>query len=159
MVYTDVKCLRINFIDIILEMNFLYLATVISVVHLSIQSDLVSYNVKTQSICSETGVLRPTRDCRWHADLDVMAAEEVLGNGCRIIAFKLQWFSGSWSGWFVVGVNDIDIKFNKYASTCYKGRLRTVVSRNTMRRWWSYFYDHNHKYIKCCPRKNSFVIG
>ena len=79
MVYTDLKCLRINFVDIILEMNFLYLATVISVAHLSIQSDLVSYNVKTQSICSETGVLRPTRDCRWHADLDVMAAEEMDG--------------------------------------------------------------------------------
>lgn len=158
MVFSDVNCLRVTFIYNFLEMSLLYLTTLISLVHLSIQSDRVSYNVKTQSICSETGVLRATRDCGWHADLVVMAAEEILGNGCRIIAFKLQWFSGSWPGWFVVGVNEIDIKFNKYARTCYKGKLRTVVSRNTMRRWWSYFYDHNHKYIKCCPRQNSLVL-
>ena len=114
--------------------------------------------MKTQSICSETTVLWP-RECRWHEDLDVMAAEEILGNECRIIAFKLQWFSGSWSDWFVVGVNDIDIKFNKYGRTCYEGKLRTVVSRDSIRRWWPYFYDHNYKYIKCCALQNSFVVG
>ena len=107
--------------------------------------------MKTQSICSETTVLWP-RDCRWHEDLDVMAAKKILGSECRIIIFKLQWFSGSWSDWFVDGVNNIDIKFNKYGRTCY-------VSRDSIRRWWPYFYDHNYKYIKCCALQNSFVVG
>ena len=53
MVFSDVNCLRVTFIYNFLEMSLLYLTTLISLVHLSIQSDRVSYNVKTQSICSE----------------------------------------------------------------------------------------------------------
>ena len=100
-------------------------------------SDLVKHVTNTQSICTEV-YSRRTRDCRWHADLDVYADQEIL-NGCHVIAFKLRWFSGSWSRWFVVGVNDIDGKVNLGYRRCNGG----YTKHNTMRRWWSYFYDHD----------------
>ena len=52
-----------------------------------------------------------------------------------VVAYKIQWFGGSWSGWYVTGVNDIDWKYN--------------TIENDMRRMWSYFNDHNHQYIIC----------
>nr|XP_047127226.1 uncharacterized protein LOC124808245 [Hydra vulgaris] len=101
-------------------------------------------HVQKQSVCTEVSS-PPTKDCRWHANLDVYADSIILG-GCTVVAFKLQWFSGAWSDWFVKGVNDIDVKVNiNPIPAC-----STPVLKNTMRRWWSYFYDHNHKYIKCC---------
>jgi hypothetical protein len=63
----------------------------------------------------------------------------------KIAAYKIRWFNGKWSGWYVPGVNDLDGKINMAAPTCgifpKKG--------NTMRRVWSYFYDHVHTYILC----------
>lgn len=114
-------------------------------------SDKIIY-VQTQSGCTEVSS-KPTRDCRWHADLDYFTDQEI--TGCKIIAYKIQWFSGSWSNWFVTGINDIDGKINLYQRQCNNG----IIQAKSMRRWWSYFYDHNHRYIKCCARKPLFVIG
>ena len=74
-----------------------------------------------------------TYDDRWKQGLDTNVDQIVEGG--EIAAYQLQWFNGSWSGWFVPGVNDIDIKYNTRDST--------------MRRMWAYFYDHTHKYILC----------
>jgi len=57
---------------------------------------------------------------------------QVLGG--KIYAYKIQWFNGSWSGWYIPGVNDIDYKKNL---------------NGTLRRMWSYFYDHSFLYIIC----------
>ena len=62
----------------------------------------------------------------------------------RIIAYKLQWFSGSWSSWFVPGMNDYDSKFNIYGRSCSE-----PFPANGLRKAWAYFYDHNHKIIIC----------
>ena len=53
----------------------------------------------------------------------------------RVIAYKLRWFNGSWSGWYVPGYNDMDMKKN--------------VAANTLRRKWSYFQDHQHQVVIC----------
>ncbi len=55
----------------------------------------------------------------------------------RIIAYKLRWFNGNWSEWFVPGVTDLDWKFS------------VVGGKKQVRRMWSYFNDHVHTYIIC----------
>ncbi|XP_041346991.1 uncharacterized protein LOC121366720 [Gigantopelta aegis] len=111
-----------------------------SVSRVSAVSDHVSY-VMSQGKCKEV-TERATRDCRWPAGLYPFVDQLVKGG--RIIAYKIRWFSGSWSGWYVPGVNDIDGKFNPSSRSCSLPYLR-----NSMRRMWSYFYDHTHKYIIC----------
>ena len=106
-------------------------------------SDLVLHS-QQQSVCTEIKSA-PTKDCRWHANLDVYADSIILG-GCSVVAYKLQWFNGAWSDWFVKGVNDVDVKVNLVA----QAKCGTPIVSNSMRRWWSYFYDHSHTYIKCC---------
>ena len=55
----------------------------------------------------------------------------------RIIAYKIRWFSGSWSEWFVPGITDLDWKYS------------IVGGKKQVRRLWSYFNDHVHTYIIC----------
>jgi hypothetical protein len=50
--------------------------------------------------------------------------------GCRIVAYRLRWFSGKWSGWFVPGVNDL-----------YK------KPGEPLRRYWACFNDHEFEII------------
>jgi len=104
-------------------------------------------HVAHEAVCSQVTNERPTRDCRWHANLDVYVDQKIL-KGCRVVAFQIKWFNGRWSGWYVPGVNDIDWKVNTGLKRCNG----IVISHNTMRRIWSYFSDHYHTYIKCCPR-------
>ncbi len=52
----------------------------------------------------------------------------------EILQYRIQWFDGSWSPWYVPGVNDVDWKTNLDGS---------------QRRIWSYFDDHTHEYIYC----------
>jgi len=47
----------------------------------------------------------------------------------EIVMYRIQWFSGGWSPWYVPGLNDVDWKLNG------------------SRRVWCYFEDHNHEYI------------
>ncbi|XP_046331600.2 uncharacterized protein LOC124114857 [Haliotis rufescens] len=105
-------------------------------------SDLVKYNINTQAKCTEV-TRGPTRNCIWPAGLNPFADQ--IAEGGRIIAYKIQWFNRRWSGWFVPGSNDMDWKFNLGTKRC--SALPYLV--NTLRRAWSYFYDHNHKYIIC----------
>jgi hypothetical protein len=95
-------------------------------------SDCVKYDLSTQDICTEESS-GPTSDIRWTEGLSTEVDQTILGG--NVVAFKLQWFNGNWSNWYVVGANDIDIKYK--------------TQNNTMRRRWSYFYDHTHKYIIC----------
>ncbi|XP_062596315.1 uncharacterized protein LOC134257734 [Saccostrea cucullata] len=106
--------------------------------------DLVIYNTSTQPKCKE--VERKAvygKECGWYAGL-YRDVDQFYLKG-RIAAYKIQWFNGGWSGWFVPGVNDIDIKFNIQGADCKDFKILP----NTMRRWWSYFYDHTHKYVIC----------
>jgi hypothetical protein len=67
--------------------------------------------------------------------------------GGRIAAYKIRWFSGRWSNWFVPGVNDLGPKFNINPKTC-----SLSYRAKSMRRRWSNFYDHTHKFIICKPQ-------
>ena len=67
-----------------------------------------------------------------------------LRNG-TIVAYKIQWWNGKWSGWYVPGVNDMDCKFNQGAGTCNG----VDTCGKGLRRMWSYFSDHVHTYIIC----------
>ncbi|XP_071086098.1 uncharacterized protein [Haliotis cracherodii] len=105
-------------------------------------NDRVRYNINTQAKCTEV-TRRATRNCIWPAGLNPFA-DQIAEKG-RIMAYKIQWFNGHWSGWYVPGYNDIDGKFNPYPRRC----TALPYLRNTMRRMWSYFYDHTHKFIIC----------
>eukprot|EP00731_Ephydatia_muelleri_P025230 Em0017g313a len=104
------------------------------------QGDLVIYKLN-QATCTQYQVGR-TNDCRWPANLNGAMDYQVLKG--KIVAYKIQWFNGAWSDWFVPGYNDIDYKFNPAAMSC-----SVPYEANSMRRMWSYFYDHTHLYILC----------
>jgi hypothetical protein len=99
--------------------------------------DCVIYNLTTQASCTQVGTETSPVNAvgitpGWYLGLNTEIDSQILkGN---IIAYKIRWSSG-WSGWYVTGVNDLDVKFN--------------MSSNTMRRMWSYFTDHKHLYIIC----------
>jgi hypothetical protein len=62
----------------------------------------------------------------------------------RIVAYKIRWFNGQWSKWFVPGINDLDWKFNEVTiPSVQKFQVKSP------RRVWSYFDDHEHSYILC----------
>eukprot|EP00117_Sycon_ciliatum_P045086 scpid84834/ scgid32447/ len=109
-------------------------------------SDCVNHELGSQSQCTEV-TRRRTSDCRWVAGLDTNA--DYIIEGGDIVAYQIQWFSGAWSGWFVTGVNDIDWKYNTVQRSCAVPYLA-----NHMRRVWSYFFDHTHKYIICKHRSD-----
>lgn len=94
--------------------------------------ECIIYDIATQDACTEV-TASASFDNRWVAGLSLEVDQTVKGG--NIVAYQIQWFNGTWSGWYVPGVNDIDIKFN--------------TLNKTMRRFWSYFYDHNHKYVIC----------
>jgi len=52
----------------------------------------------------------------------------------EIAAYRVRWFNGGWSGWFIRGENDMSSKYNDIGEE---------------RRLWSLFEDHHHEYIVC----------
>ncbi|XP_052234925.1 uncharacterized protein LOC127847212 [Dreissena polymorpha] len=115
---------------------------IVACVAIAVGQDVVIYDSTSRPKC--TLINRSARyDCRWHAGLNM--ADQVIEGG-RIIAYRIQWFAGGWSGWFAPGLNDLDIKFNVNASPC-----ALPVKAKSLRRWWSYFYDHIHEFIICKP--------
>lgn len=109
-------------------------------------SDCVVYG-ELQGTCKEV-TQGPISDCRWKAGLYPYTDIKVL-NGGKIAAYKIEWSTG-WSGWFVPGVNDIDWKFNPTMNpACLDPVDNSTRAGSTLRRLWSYFYDHAHKYIVC----------
>ena len=115
-------------------------------------TDVLPYSI-SQTNCEEVTEGR-TNDCRWPAGL-YADVDQLVKKG-RIIAYQIRWSTGGWSGWYVPGVNDFDTKFNPAARTCSLPYLQ-----NSVRRMWSYFYDHTHKYIICknTPMTNVPVQG
>jgi hypothetical protein len=104
--------------------------------------DCVAHNIATQDECSMFD-RQATGDARWAAGLSLDIDGELFAErGMRqwnVQAYRLRWFNGAWSGWYVAGVNDIDHKYNPGA--------------NTMRRMWSYFADHEHQVLACHRRQ------
>ena len=94
--------------------------------------DCIAHEISSQDTCVES-TASPQQDSRWYQNLSLQTDQLIL-NG-EIAAYQIRWFNGKWSRWFVPGVNDIDHKYN--------------LDSNRMRRMWSYFYDHEHKYIIC----------
>ncbi|KAL3853363.1 hypothetical protein ACJMK2_016911 [Sinanodonta woodiana] len=107
-----------------------------------VTKDCVIYDLSSQTVCTEVSEEPATYDCRWASGLNINVDEVILKG--RIVAYKIKWFGGYWSGWFVTGINDIDIKYNTAERRC-----SIPCKANTMRRMWSYFYDHIHSYIFC----------
>lgn len=92
-------------------------------------SGCIVYDLSTQSSCTEKTSGPTGKD--WGSlsrNLDYKYF------GGRIIGYKIKWFNGSWSGWYVPGVNDIDWKYS---------------SAKGLRRVWAYFGDHSFSYIIC----------
>ena len=117
--------------------SFIFFATIFSILS-AVYGQQTLVDVSTQAVCSDSGVLGPSGENRWaEAGLDT-DVDTYLKCG-EIVAFKLQWFSGGWSDWFVVGVNDVDGKSDG--------------SSLTLKRMWSYFADHTHQYIICKQNK------
>lgn len=52
--------------------------------------------------------------------------------GCYIPAYKIQWFNGNWSNWYVTGYNNIAVKGD------------SINGKITPKRVWAYFYNHTH---------------
>lgn len=102
-------------------------------------SDCIVYDLSTQDTCTEV-TESASYDARWGRGLSLGVDQTIKGG--RIVAYKIQWSGGSWSAWFVPGVNDIDYKYNP--------------GPNTLRRMWSYFYDHNHSYVLCTKTSGAY---
>ena len=69
-----------------------------------------------------------SRDRRWTQSLDIDLDNKILNR--RIIAYQIQWFSGSWSRWYIPGEGDVYQK-------AYEPK----------RRFWACFCDHTHRYL------------
>lgn len=108
-------------------------------------SDCVScYNIETQSCCEQI-TRGPVGGSTLMFKAGLHRYVDALNLQGTIIAYRLRWFNGGWSGWFVPGVNDIDIKYNIYGFTAPP----LTSPPGSMRRWWSYFTDHTHSFIIC----------
>jgi hypothetical protein len=107
-------------------------------------TDCVRHEITiVQDVCTEVANNPATRNARWMNSLSLQVDDQMLGG--NIIAYKLRWSDGSWSAWIVPGVNDIDTKFNVSSEV----RNGVPIQANSMRRLWSYFYDHTYSYIIC----------
>ncbi|CAF0988573.1 unnamed protein product [Rotaria sordida] len=101
------------------------------------------FDITSQGNCTEVSNKSPTYDYRWlNSGVDSNVDWTITCGD--IIAYKIQGYTGVWSGWYVPGVNDMDTKVN---------------GGNGLRRLWSYFYDHNHSYIICKPNNINHLNG
>ena len=99
-------------------------------------------HVSDFAYCSKMTLPR-SNDCRWSANLNRRLDEIILGG--KIYAYMIQWHNGSWSGMYVPGYNDIDWKFNLLDDN----DCAIPAKANSLRRMWSRFADHTHRYIFC----------
>ena len=84
-----------------------------------------------------------TRNCNWLQYST--SADQVIHNG-EIPVYRIRWFNGRWSNYFVTGYNDLDHKVNRHKTFYCSGR---PIYYNSVRRLWSYFYDHTHQFLYC----------
>jgi hypothetical protein len=99
--------------------------------------DCVQHSLQTQAACVQVGTeAAPNAPvgpaAGWAKGLNTEIDQNILK--ANVVAYKIKWSSG-WSGWFVTGVNDLDVKFN--------------TNSGDMRRMWAYFTDHQHLYLVC----------
>lgn len=78
--------------------------------------------------------LKPRDDAAWVEECLNLSLDQKKF-GCRIVAYRIQWFSGAWSGWFVPGVNDL-----------YK------KPGEPLRRFWACFNDHTFEIVYQTPK-------
>ncbi len=91
----------------------------------------------------------PTNDKYWEKlGLDTSKHSDIL-------KYRIRWWKGTWSEWFIPGVNDIDWKDN-CGDRYYLGGRRWDPTRpaECSRRVWSYFTDHQHEYYICLDGKS-----
>lgn len=106
----------------------------------------------TQGTCKEV-IEVANNDCNWYSGLSPYTDFVLLGG--RIAAYKIKWVQPfpnapeQWSEWFVPGVNDISPEIRTSAASCFQSPDVAGAGRKQLIRWWSYFYDHDHKYIIC----------
>lgn len=111
------------------------------------QADRI-YNAGTQPTCtqvgSDTAPISATYNSAWNVDSLNRMLDRTVYRG-DIMAYKIRWFNGTWSGWYVKGVNDT-------FEGSYSPITPTPTSPLNMakaRLAWVYFYDHQHQYIIC----------
>ncbi len=68
-------------------------------------------------------------------DVDMSPDVDRRNYGGTVVAYQIQWFNGTWSGWYTKGQNDLDWKVNE--------------DTGSQRRVWSYFTDHVHRVMLC----------
>ena len=68
-------------------------------------------------------------------DVDMSPDVDRRNYGGTVIAYQIQWFNGTWSGWYFKNQNDVDWKVNE--------------DTGSSRRVWSYFTDHTHRVMLC----------
>lgn len=98
-------------------------------------------NTGTQQSCTQTGSdsapVGPNGNGTWAAGgLNRNLDRQVYGR--NIVAYKIQWFGGGWSDWYVKGVNDL-----------YPFAPNDASGNAVARLAWIYFYDHAYQYISC----------
>lgn len=92
--------------------------TIFSTVNLSLSQPIYALEITAP----------PQHNTQWVNSLDLDLDIRILNQ--KIIAYQIQWFSGSWSGWYVPGINDLYQKAGE-----------------PLRRVWATFNDHNYRYI------------
>lgn len=92
--------------------------------------------LSTQSFVG-TQIFSPRHDKEWVDQCLNLNLDKKFG--CKIVAYKIQWFSGDWSSWFVPGVNDL-----------YK------KEGEPLRRFWACFNDHNFEILYMADSKIKF---
>ncbi|WP_051284163.1 hypothetical protein [Desulforegula conservatrix] len=92
--------------------------------------------LSTQSFVG-TQIFAPRNDNEWVDQCLNLNLDKKFG--CKIIAYKIQWFSGDWSSWFVPGANDL-----------YK------KEGEPLRRFWACFNDHNFEILYMADSKINF---
>ena len=119
--------------------SFLLLAVLVAFV----TKQAMAQQVVSETTCTEVTNEAPTQDCRWKANMNRNVDHLILEG--EVVAYKIKWFGGKWSGWFVSGLKDFDVKVNQYEDlTC-----GVPIYANSHRLMWSSFYDHYHSYIIC----------
>lgn len=68
-------------------------------------------------------------------DVDMAPDVDRRNYGGTVVAYQIQWFDGTWSGWYSKDQNDVDWKVNE--------------DTGAKRRVWSYFTDHQHRVMLC----------
>lgn len=95
--------------------------------------DCVAHRIDTQPTCTLEQKGPQGVDAGWHLGLATDTDRKNYGG--TVVAYRIRWSNGAYSGWYAKGVNDLDSKVN--------------LGTNTIRRQWSYFADHEHEVMIC----------